>query len=285
MPKLSPEHIFKELSHIKPSFWARKRLRMRLWWRFVQMRLEQTGWGQILPSLATASVVVLVLGTASFTSVYAYQSDDITPDNILYPVKVIGENIMLQLANSPAAKAETYLTFAQKRVREVKLQVENQKTIDPDTVNAIETNSKQAIIVAQNISDTTEKKAIEKKIVAASQEQIKTLRQVKAEGIKIVAEKKAIPLADLSNQDISLGSGGSITNNTDENTVSLPTTSDQIVANSPELSAVDKVLTNTKEFIDTPVQDAHAQELPLTSSGASIIDRQQEPVSLSSGQP
>lgn len=287
MPKQLPEHIFKELSHIRPSFLARKRLRLRLWWKFMAMRMESNLLAQMVPKFAAASFAICILATVGWTSVYAYQSDHITSDNILYPLKVIGENIMIRLANSPAAKAQVYLSFAEKRTREVKLQVETQKVIDPNTVVAIEANNKQAIIAAQNIMDTSEKKVIEKKIVAASQEQIKTLRQVKAEGIKIVAEKKDIPLQKLSNEDISLGSGGSTTNNNTEATVELPSTSAsaQIIASSPELSVVDQVLTNTKQFVDTPIQDDHNAELPRTSSGASMLMSPQESVSLSSLQP
>jgi DNA gyrase/topoisomerase IV subunit A len=287
MPKPSLEHIFKELSHIKPSLLARKRLRLRLWFKFLTMRIEHSLWAQLLPKVATACVAIFVIGTASWTTVYAYQSDHITSDNILYPIKVIGENIILQLAKTPADKAETYLSFAEKRTREVKSQVEIQKTIDPNTVVAIDNNNKQALIAAQSISDSEEKKVIEKKIVAVSQEQVKTLRLVKAEAIKIEAEKKDIPLEILSKEDISLGSGGSTTNNQSENKLELPqsSTSEQIVANSPEISVVDKVLSNTKHFIDIPVKDDHKQELPETSSGSSMPGTQQESVSLSTDQP
>lgn len=287
MPKPSLEHIFKELSHIRPSFWARKRLRVRLWYKFLMMRIEQSLWAQLLPKVATACVAIFVLGTAGWTSVYAYQSDHITSDNILYPIKVIGEHIALRLADTPADKAETYLALAEKRTREVKTQVEVQKTIDLNTVVAIDSNNKQAIIAAQSISDSDEKKVIEKKIVAASQEQVKTLRQVKAEAIKIEAEKNDIPLETLSKEDISLGSGGSTTNNESANQLSLPSssTSEQIIANSPEISVVDKVLSNTKHFIDIPVQDSHKQELPISSSGASMLGNQQESVSLSTDLP
>ncbi len=287
MPKPSLEHIFKELSHIKPSFWARKRLRIRLWYKFMAMRVEQSFLATFLPKLATVSVALFMMVSAGWTSVYAYQSDHITSDNILYPIKVIGENIMLRLADTPSAKAEIYLSFAEKRAREVKLQVETQKTIDTNTVVAIDNNNKQAIIAAQSISDSTEKKVIEKKIVAASQEQVRTLRQVKAEAIKIVAEKQDISLQSLSNEDIALGSGGSTTNNDSADSIDLPqsSASEQIIANSPELTAVDKVLTNTKLFIDTPVQDSRKSELPLTSTGASMLVPQQESVSLSSPQP
>lgn len=287
MPKPSLEHIFKELSHIKPSFWARKRLRVRLWYKFLMMRIEHSLWAQVLPKIATACIAIFVLGTAGWTSVYAYQSDHITSDNILYPIKVIGEHIMLRLADTPADKAETYLALAEKRTREVKAQVEVQKTIDLNTVVAIDNNNKQAIIAAQSISDSTEKKVIEKKIVAASQEQVKTLRQVKAEAIKIEAEKKDIPLENLSKEDISLGSGGSTTNNDSADKLKLPTssTSEQIIANSPEITVVDKVLSNTKHFIDIPVQDDHKRELPITSSGSSMLGIQQESVSLSTVQP
>ncbi len=287
MPKPSLEHIFKELLHIKPSFWARKRLRIRLWYKFMTMRIEQSFLATFLPKLATVSFALFMMVSAGWTSVYAYQSDHITSDNILYPIKVIGENIMLQLADTPSAKAEIYLSFAEKRAREVKLQVETQKTIDTNTVVAIDNNNKKAIIAAQNISDTTEKKVIEKKIVAASQEQVRTLRQVKAEAIKIVAEKQDIPLQSLSNEDIALGSGGSTTNSNSADSIDLPqsSASEQIIANSPELTAVDKVLTNTKLFIDTPVQDSRKSELPLTSTGTNMLEPQQEPVSLSSPQP
>lgn len=287
MLKPSLEHIFKELSHIKPSFWARKRLRIRLWYKFMTMRIEQSFLATFLPKLATVSFALFMMVSAGWTSVYAYQSDHITSDNILYPIKVIGENIMLRLAYTPSAKAEIYLSFAEKRAREVKLQVETQKTIDTNTVVAIDNNNKQAIIAAQSISDSSEKKVIEKKIVAASQEQVRTLRQVKAEAIKIVAEKQDISLQSLSNEDIALGSGGSTTNNDSADSIDLPqsSASEQIIANSPELTAVDKVLTNTKLFIDTPVQDSRKSELPLTSTGTSMLAPQQESVSLSSPQP
>lgn len=271
MIKKSLEPNFKELSHIKPPLWAKQRLRLRLWFRFMSMRFKTSNAALWMPRLAPVAFSLVILVAIGSTSVYAYQSNQVTTTNILYPLKVAGESLVIAMTNDPSAKAELYLSLAQKRTEETQHQITTSKTIDTGTLVAIETNNKHAMLVAQTITDTTEKKAIENKIVASSRQQVQTLREVKAEGIKIAAAQQSIPLQSISKEDISLGSN-SVSNNIDTN-LPLPTTtlSEQIVASTPELQVVETILTNTQKFTETTI---------AAGTGASTLDLPFESINL-----
>lgn len=91
------------------AFWARleRRLpRRRSWWPF---ELGQRRW-VLAPALAVA---VLVAGMVA-----AYASESALPDNPLYPVKLLREDVELQLASTPAERNRLIAHFADTRLNE-----------------------------------------------------------------------------------------------------------------------------------------------------------------------
>lgn len=297
---MSLEHNFRELSRQKPPFLAKTKLRARLWWKYLGMQLHA---GKSVFSLfgrrfAVSFVAILAASSVGFTSIYAYNSDEVTAYNFLYPVKQTLEAWVLAVAQTPTEKAQIHLDLSQKRTREVKKIIENNKKIDPATVIAIKSNNEQAVVAAEQITNADEKKIITEQIANTSEEQIDTLKEVKAEGIKIAAEQKDIPLEELSKPEISLGSSDA--SNSMDVTQSVPssthidlsndvsiksiTTSETIVADTPELQVVDNVLNETKKLNDNKENPKELQN-SQTATGAIVLDSPLESVSLSTNSP
>jgi len=240
-----------------------------------------------------AAACLIGVTSLGFTTIYAYKSDDITAFTGLYPIKQTVENITLALTSNPLEKAEIYLDLAAKRTREIAKQLETNQKIDPNTLVAIKDNTNQALKVAQQITDRDSKKAIEKKIVAASHAQVSTLKEVKAASVKIVAQAKDIPLAEIATQDISLGTGEIPTSIArpieDIRLDTVPTSSDTLIASTPEISLLDSIINDSKEFADENVVAAKLanEDKPTvekktgSASGATLPDQTSESVSLS----
>lgn len=242
-------------------------------------------------ALSVTAAALVAITSLGFTTIYAYRSDDITAFTGLYPIKQTVEQLTLALTQNPIEKAEIYLDLAAKRTREVQKQLVTNQKIDPQTLTAIKENTNQAVIAAQQVTDEKSKKALEKKIIEASTEQINTLKEAKVTSIKIVAHAKEVPLAEIATQDISLGTTDiprSIGNNNDE--VSLdttPTSSETLIASSPELSLIDSAINDSKKFANEnilsaePIKTPEAQSQNKASTGTSLLDLPAESVSLS----
>lgn len=281
------EHNFRELSRQKPPFLAKTRLRARLWWKFLRMQLDA---GKGVFSLvgrrfAVSFVALIAASSVGFTSIYAYHSDDVTAFNILYPIKQTLETWTLAVAQTPAEKAQIHLDLAQKRAREVKKQIETSKKIDPATVVAIKSNTEQALVAAELITNNEEKKELTEQIAASSANQITALKEVKAEGIKIVAEENDIPLKELSKSEISLGAPNAVSSVivTPEPTVEPVITSEKLVATVPELQIVENILKETQKLTET--KENKETKDPATATGAVVLGSPLESVSLSSNSP
>ncbi len=285
---MSLEHNFRELSRQKPPFLAKTRLRARLWWKFMGMQLSE---GKNIFSLigtrfAVSFVALIAASSLGFTSIYAYHSDEVTAFNFLYPVKQTLEAWVLAVAQTPTEKAQIHMDLANKRTREVKKIIKNNKKIDSATVIAIKSNNEQAVVAADQITNADEKKIITDQIAATSEVQVDTLKEVRAEGIKIAAEEKDISLTELSKPEISLGSSDQIiaTSIIEESVQESENTPEKIVASVPELQVVDNVLSETKKLTNTPEIKKDPKN-PETSTGAIVIGSPLESVSLSTNSP
>jgi len=285
---MSLEHNFRELSRQKAPFLAKTRLRARLWWKFMGMQLHagKSVFSLIGRRFAVSFVAVLAASSVGFTSIYAYHSDEVTAFNFLYPVKQTLEAWVLAVAQTPTEKAQIHLDLAQKRTREVKKIIENNKKIDSATVIAIKSNNEQAVVAAEQITNSDEKRIITEQIISSSEEQVDTLKEVKAEGIKIAAEAKDISLEELSKPEISLGSSEAIVPGPPATgpTVEPATTPETIVASVPELQVVDNVLSETKK-LNGSKEIKKEDGNPPTSTGAVVLDSLLESVSLSTNSP
>ncbi|MBI4835709.1 MAG: hypothetical protein HY817_00455 [Candidatus Abawacabacteria bacterium] len=286
----------KELSKLRPPFLAKARLRWRLWRHYLQLRKEQ---GSVFLSLSRAvafgSLAVIIASSIGLTTIYAYRSDEVTTFNTLYPVKHTLENWALAITQSPLDKAQMYLELATKRSREAKTQVQQNQKVDPHTLAAITSNNTQALIATKSIEDSKVRKEMEQKIIATSQEQVITLKEVKAASIKIAAEAREISIEEIAKKDISLGTpdiGANPQNTNEEIRLNdMPTTSETLIAETPELKLVEEVINETKKLTnESPVSEetpsiSEGRKSSTTASGANILDSQLESVSLSTNLP
>lgn len=271
---------------------AKLRIRYRLWRHFRKLRKDQGSvFLQFSRAIAICSIIAVVASTIGLTSIYAYRSDDVTVFDVLYPLKQTIENWTIAATQDPLEKAQAYLDIANKRSKEVQKQLESKQKIALSTVADIKTNNDQAVIAAQQITNPQDRQEIERNIVAASNEQVSTLKEVKAAGIKIAAKAKDISLQQIAKQDISLGTpeNGKKEDDDDVQLNSVASLSATLIASTPELQLVDSVLNDSKkrtdqkiveETIDSPIIDT-----PKTSTGASTLDHPTESVSLSSDLP
>jgi hypothetical protein len=86
--------------------------------------------------LAPVSIAMLILVIAGGSTVYASQSS--LPGDTLYPVKTGVENFQLAITSSPAAKADLYLKFTQRRIDEVQQEVKLNRNVSTETLAKVQ---------------------------------------------------------------------------------------------------------------------------------------------------
>ena len=108
----------------------------------------------------------------------------------------------------------------------------------------------------------------------------------------MVAESQSIPLENIAKQDISLGTPEVVKNGEDsgkEIQLGISTsTSETIIASTPELKLVDNILNETKKFTDEKIVEASLDKnvqqtkgAVETATGTTLLDPQSEGVSVS----
>ncbi|MFA5935247.1 MAG: DUF5667 domain-containing protein [Patescibacteria group bacterium] len=80
-------------------------------------------------AMGSLTAITLML---SGTGVYAYSSDEVLPDHLLYPLRETVENVEASLAFTPALKASVRLRLAKRRLREQFLVQAKGKAIQPE---------------------------------------------------------------------------------------------------------------------------------------------------------
>jgi hypothetical protein len=95
-------------------------------------------WYQLKPSriLAPVAIALLIFVVAGGSTVYAAQSS--LPGDTLYPVKTGMENLQLAITTSPAAKADLYLKFTQRRIDEVQQEVKLNRNVSTETLAKVQ---------------------------------------------------------------------------------------------------------------------------------------------------
>ncbi len=77
------------------------------------------------------AVAVLVLVVCIGLSSYAYASDDVLPDTVLYPVRQVIEEVEVKLAVTPVQKRKVVDKLVERRKKEVKILQEKKKPVPP----------------------------------------------------------------------------------------------------------------------------------------------------------
>lgn len=96
------------------------------------------------------SALVLVLFTS--TTLYAYNTDEITNGHILYPLKRTAENVEELFVTSPEAKTNFYNKMAVRRMRELSV-LENKGIMDEETIRETDNLLAKAEISAREVPD------------------------------------------------------------------------------------------------------------------------------------
>ncbi len=137
-----------------------------------------------------ASAFILVL--FSSTTLYAYNSDEVTNGSILYPLKRSTENVEELFATTPEAKTEHYSKMAKRRMRELAvLQVKG--ITDETTIKETNALLRKASTIALEVADepiesnereTQERKTDERKLNERKTDERKTNERKTDEKIK-----------------------------------------------------------------------------------------------------
>lgn len=101
-----------------------------LWW------LKARVWIVTLVSLVTIA--------GSVTGVYAYSSDDVTPDHPLYGLRQTIESVETATALTPAGKVKVEVNHLARRVKEQRLVKAKHKTVSPEVTHSIQKKLKRA---------------------------------------------------------------------------------------------------------------------------------------------
>lgn len=143
-------------------------------------------------SLATLVLTLaLFLGSAGVT-VYAAQSS--LPYDFLYPVKILSEDMLLDLTSDPQARFDLLLDFTDRRVNEIVALAEKGKTIPNDVIIRLETQDDAAFLIL-NSMDASKKPDSLLKAKIHKQNQDRDLGQIRTKASsnieKVVSEIRA----------------------------------------------------------------------------------------------
>ena len=104
-----------------------------------------------LPRLAAILAVVLFALSSIGGTVYAAQSS--LPDDLLYPVKTLTEDIQIGLESDPEERLDLYATFANRRLEEIEAQIQAGEEISPKVLARLEKHSEKMLQQAAQVGD------------------------------------------------------------------------------------------------------------------------------------
>jgi hypothetical protein len=131
----------------------------------------------LLATRLISAILAAVIGTAAVGGGVTWAASDSLPGDVLYPVKLAGEDLRLSLASTPESQVELALQFADERVAELEALVER-GSLTPETVVArMEHHLFRAMNQAAWASEE-EMPGLLKRIAQRTQVQAQTLQQL-----------------------------------------------------------------------------------------------------------
>jgi len=100
-------------------------------------------------ALATLVLTLALLFGGAGATVFAAQSS--LPSDFLYPVKVLSEDVLLDLTNNPQARFDLLLDFSDRRVNEISALAAQGKTIPGDVISRFEAQDDEAFLLLINM--------------------------------------------------------------------------------------------------------------------------------------
>ncbi|HWQ99711.1 MAG TPA: DUF5667 domain-containing protein [Candidatus Methylomirabilis sp.] len=140
-------------------------------------RIAPRPWYAIImkPIAATVSVATM-LGAG--TAAYAYTSDDVLPDHLLYPVREQVERMEQAVASSPEKRAAVQLKQLKKRTREMEMMAAKKRMISQPHVERFTNGFDQAVRAGDELSNG-ERARFDEALSAVEQTQVRVLERMK----------------------------------------------------------------------------------------------------------
>ena len=96
------------------------------------------------------AVLALALGSLGGTA-YAAQSSQ--PDDLLYPVKILTEDIQVGLENDPEDRLDLYASFASRRLQEIQAQVDAGEEVSEKALELLDKHTQKMLEQAAKLDD------------------------------------------------------------------------------------------------------------------------------------
>ncbi len=135
--------------------------------------------------MTTLISVITILGLLLGGTGTVYASQDSLPTDVLYPVKVLTEEVRLELAADPQVEMNLLLGYAQRRVDEIAALVE-EGVIPPDaTMTRLNLQLQQALQLASEMDDAAMTQALlqnQTRLHVMLQNQLQRMENIPASG-------------------------------------------------------------------------------------------------------
>ena len=139
---------------------------------FIASRKEKNPMFNVLATLFLIATVVFGGGTATVAAAQSSQ-----PNQMLYGVKLLSEDILQQMPADPQAVMELDLKLASRRAEEVRTMVESNSTLPDDILLRYRSQLEEAVRIAANLPADQSQQALEM-VQTRLQTQLQTLQQV-----------------------------------------------------------------------------------------------------------
>ena len=133
----------------------------------------------LLATRLISAILVAVIGTAAIGGGATLAASDSLPGDVLYPVKLAGEDLRLSLASNPEAQVGLALQFSDERIAEIEAMVKRGEELPETVVARMEHHVFRAMNQAAWTSEE-EMPGLLKRIAERTQAQAQTLKQLQA---------------------------------------------------------------------------------------------------------
>jgi len=146
---VSREKYLTQVRNLKPRRRARRKASRQ------QAPNGRRGW---VTRLATLAVVIVVALSSLGGTLYAAQAAQ--PDDLLYGVKTLTEQIQVRLEENPEEKLDLYVSFANRRVQEIQNQLAAGEEVSQKAMSLLEQHTQQMMQQAAQLNEFAMNKAL-----------------------------------------------------------------------------------------------------------------------------
>ncbi len=128
------------------------------------------GWKVAVGGLTAVSLM------SGATGVYAYNSEDVTPDHPLYSVRTALETVETSMATNPEQKARVGIKHLERRVKEQQVMQSKHKPVTKDVIKNIETSLDSQIDENDALATST-RQEMDEKLGTLKEQHVHLLKQ------------------------------------------------------------------------------------------------------------